>query len=365
VLRHRGGSSFIMKKVSVGILGCGAIAASYLQNLQSAFSTHLTVMACADTLHEAASKRAAEFGIPKVCTVDELLRDPEIEIIVNLTPAPVHHATNLGILRAGKHVFVEKPLALSRAEGNEALRFAAQQGLQIAGAADTFLGASLQLCRKLIDSGQVGVPVAAHGIVALNMQNSASYHQVYRGPLLDMGPYYFTALVALLGPIVRVAGAAETQFAEKTDANAPGGPKTFRSGVPSTVSASLSFASGAIGSLIVTCDVHSYFPHLEIHGTEGSLLLNDANFYGGKVVLTRKSGIEVFETAPGFSARGRGLGLFEMAQALREGRPARSSGALMYHVLDAMLAVTDSSTGEKHVGLESRAERPAPFDYVG
>lgn len=355
----------MMKPVNVGILGCGAIAPAYLKNLRGPFARHLHVAACADKVPEAAARRAAEFGVPKSCSPGELLGDPAIEIVVNLTPAPAHATTNLAILRAGKHVFSEKPLALTRAEGREILQLAAAQRREVAGAADIFLGAGLQLCRRLIDSGRIGVPVAAQGIVALAQRHSFPYHHVFRGPLLDMGPYYFTALVALLGPIVRVAGAAEIRFPEKTDPNAPGGPKTFKVEVPSTCAVSLTFAGGPVAALVVTCDVDGYFPRLEIHGTEGSLLLNDANFYGGNVVLTCGGKTEVFETAPGFSAAGRGLGLLEMAQALHDGRVPRSSGALMYHVLDAMLAVTDSSATGRHVSLESSAARPPAFEYAG
>lgn len=353
-----------MKRTNVGILGCGAIAPAYLQNLRGSFGGHLQVVACADKVPDAAAKRAAEFGVPKSCSPEELLGDPEIEIVVNLTPAPVHADTNLAILRAGKHVFSEKPLALGRAEGREILQLAALQRREVAGAADTFLGAGLQLCRKLIDSGRIGVPVAAHGIVALPQHRSFAYHQVFRGPLFDMGPYYFTALVALLGPISRVAGAAEIRFPEKTDPAAAGGARTFKVEVPSTSAASLTFASGLVAALVVTCDVNGYFPRLEIHGTEGSLLLNDANSYGGQVALTCGGKTEAFETAPGFSGAGRGLGLVEMAQALRDGRVPRSGGALMYHVLDTMLAITDSSASGRIVSLESSTARPPAFQYA-
>lgn len=352
-----------MNKVKVGILGCGAIAPAYLQNVRGVLSTAVDVVACADLYPEAAAKRAAEFGIPRACSVAALLDDPTIELVVNLTPAPAHYATNLALLKAGKHVFAEKPLALSRAEGRELLEVAAQRRLQIAGAADTFLGAGLQLARKLIDDGRIGVPVGAHGVVALNQHRSKTYHQVFRGPLLDMGPYYFTALVALLGPIARVTGEAEVRFTEKIDPKGAGGAETFKPDVASSVSASLAFAGGPVAALLLSCDVAGYYPRLEIHGTEGSLLLNDANFYGGKVTLTRGSEVQHFETAPGFGEKGRGLGLFEMAQALREGRTARANGALMYHVLDAMLGVIDASHAASHVLVSSRVERPAVYAY--
>lgn len=353
-----------MKPTLVGILGCGAIAPAYLENLFGPFAGRVAVAACADVRLDAANRRAKEFGVPRACTVEELLADPAIELVINLTPAPVHYSTNLAILRAGKHVFSEKPLALSREHASELLHEAESRGRHVAGAADPFLGASLQRARKLIDAGDIGVPIGAHGVVALNQRNSRTYHQVFRGPLLDMGPYYLTALVALLGPVARVSGSAEIRFAEKADPSLPSAESVFKPDVASTVSASLTFRSGEVAALLLSCDVDAYYPRLEIHGTEGSLQLNDANFYGGKVVLTRRGKVEVFETSPGFSAKGRGLGVFEMAQALEEGRVPRAHGGLMYHVLDTMLSVIDSSATGRRVDLASTASRPAPFEYA-
>jgi predicted dehydrogenase len=352
-----------MEPVRVGLLGCGAIAPAYLRNLTTHFAGAVEVVACADTVPEAAQKRATEFGVPRACGPEELLATPEIELVINLTPAPAHHATSLQVLQAGKHLFTEKPLALSRAAGKELVRVAADRGVTLAGASDTFLGAGLQWCRRLIDEGRIGTPVAASALVTIPAFGRPRYHQVFRGALLDLGPYYLGALVALLGPVHRVTSAAEIRWREKIadDGEATAG-QPFAVDLPTSVAAALEFADGTVASLVASCDVHGYFPRTEICGTAGALTLNDANGYGGKVVLRTPKGEEVFEQAPGFAGKGRGLGVAEQALAIRAGHAPRAHGGYLYHVLDALLAVHDASPAGRHVKLESSVERPAPFD---
>ncbi|HVU25152.1 MAG TPA: Gfo/Idh/MocA family oxidoreductase [Opitutus sp.] len=354
-----------MKRVTLGILGCGAIAPAYLRNFRSHFGGVLEVLACADTVAASAARCAAEFGVPRSCPPAELLADPAVELIVNLTPAPAHHATSLSILRAGKHLFSEKPLALTREHGREILALAAGRGLQVGGAADTFLGAATQLCRSMIDAGRIGTPVAAQIMVGARLFHSARYHHVFRGALLDLGPYYLTALVALLGPVRRVAGAADIRWREKAHpADSPEAGTTFAVDVPTSISAALDLADGTVASLVASCDTQSNRRHLEIFGTEGSLVVPDNNRYSGTVIHRRTGGEEWFEDVRGFGEPGRGLGVAEMAVAIREQRAPRASGALMFHVLDTMLAVHDSSAAGRHVVLESTVARPEPFDFA-
>ncbi len=348
-----------MNKVRLGILGCGAIAPAYLQNFRQHFGEIVEVVACADVVAEAAVKRTREFGIPLACAPDELLANSQVELIVNLTPASVHHAVNLSILRARKHLFSEKPLALSREQGREILATAAAGGLRVGGAADTFLGPGLQFCRQLIDAGEIGIPIAAQAFVSVGQFQSEHYHNFYRGALLDLGPYYIAAMVTLLGPIVRIASAAEIRFPEKTHpAEGANAGKTFKVGFPSTLAAALTFADGSVGSLLSSCDVSGYYPRVEIHGSLGTLVLNDANSYQGEITLIGPKKNQTFKSMPGFREAGRGLGAAEMAVALRENRAPRSSGELMYHVLETMLAMQEGGPRE----IESRIDRPAPFD---
>jgi predicted dehydrogenase len=353
-----------MQKVTVGILGCGAIAPAYLRNLKSHFAGCVDIVACADAVAENARVCFAEFSVPRACSPTELLADPSVELVVNLTPAPAHYMVSRSILEAGKHLFSEKPLALTREHGRELLSLAAQRGLRIGGAADTFLGSGVQLARKLVDEGRIGTPVAATALVGANVFHNPRYHHVFRGALLDLGPYYLTALVALLGPIARVGSAAEIRFKEKPHApDSPDAGKTFTVDIPTTISAAIDFVDGSVGALIASCDLHGYFPRVEVLGTKGALTINDANKYGGKVVLRTEKSEETFEPLEGFGELGRGLGVAEMAVALRENREPRASGDLMFHVLDAMLAMHESSAMDRHVRLESRVARPETFDY--
>jgi predicted dehydrogenase len=352
-----------MKKVKVGVIGCGQISPQYLDNLVQRFQFCLDIVACADVVHEAAEQRAREYGIPRVYSVEELLADPEIEIVVNLTVPAAHYGVSMAALAAGKHVYTEKPLAVTRAEGQSLIDTAQANGLLIGGAPDTFLGAGLQTCRKLIDEGWIGQPITAQAISVLGVYVER-YHKIGVGPMFDMGPYHVTALVTLLGPVVRVTGSAQTPFASKfnPDATQPDFAQPFTVEVPTNVSGILDFAAGPVGVVTATCDTPHYRPRLEIYGSEGILTCNDPNMFGGPVTIERRGG-EKREVALThyYDNRNRGLGVADMAYAIRYHRPPRASGELMYHVHDIMHAIHDASQTGQHITIESRVERPAPF----
>ena len=352
-----------MEKTKVGVIGCGRISPQYLDNLVQRFQFCLDVVACADVVREAAEQRAKEYGIPRVCSVDELLADPEIEIVVNLTVPAAHHEVSMAALAAGKHVYTEKPLAVTREEGKTLIDTARTKGLLIGGAPDTFLGAGLQTCRKLIDDGWVGKPLSAQGIIAMGV-HVERYHKVGVGPMFDMGPYFVTAMVALLGPVVRATGSAQIPFERKfnPDTSRPDFGQPFTVDTPTNVSGVLDFESGAIGVVTTTCEVLGYKPRLEIYGSEGILTCNDPNGFGGPVLIERRGG-EKQEMALThyYDKRNRGLGVADMAYAIRNGRPMRASGDLMYHVHDIMHAIHDASREGTHVALQSRVDRPEAF----
>lgn len=352
-----------MEKVKVGVIGCGRISGQYLENLVNRFSFCLDTAACADLIPEAAQSRAAEFNVRRVCGVEELLADPEIEIVVNLTVPAAHYEVSMAVLEAGKHVYTEKPLAVTREEGKRLVETARSKGLLIGGAPDTFLGAGLQTCRKLLDDGWVGTPIAATALIAMGVPVER-YHKIGVGPMFDMGPYYVTALVALLGPVKRVTGSAQTPFPEETnqDPSSPEYGKRFTVDTPTNVSGVLDFAGGAVGVVTTTCEIFGYTPRLEIYGTQGILVCNDPNMFGGPVLVRRKSGeAREMPLTHGYDERNRGLGVADMAYALRSGRTHRANGDLMYHVHDVMHAIHDASREGKHVEVQSRVDRPAPF----
>lgn len=352
----------------IGIIGCGAISGIYLQNLTRRFR-NTRVVACADLVAERATKAAAEHGVAKACTVEELLRDPAVQIVLNLTIPRAHASVSLAALAAGKHVYLEKPLAVTRADGARVLKAARKAALRLGGAPDTFLGAGIQTCRKLIDDGAIGRPIGATAFMTCHGHESwhpapEFYYQPGGGPMLDMGPYYLTALVALLGPVARVAGSARTTFPERTITSDPKRIRTVAVEVPTHVAGILDFASGAMGMILTTFDVWgARLPRIEIYGTEGSLSVPDPNGFGGTVEVLRQREKEwrAVPLAFAYAENARGVGVADMADAIEKGRPHRASGELMYHVLDVMEGIHDASSAGRSYAVKSTCERPAPL----
>ncbi|SFB06036.1 Predicted dehydrogenase [Cohnella sp. OV330] len=358
-----------MEKTKIGIIGCGAISAIYLENCTKMFGV-LEVAAVADLVPELARRRADEYGIPKACTVEELLADPAIEIVVNLTAPHAHTAVNLQILEAGKHAYAEKPFALNREDADLVLRTAEAKGLRVGSAPDTFLGAGLQTCRKLIDGGWIGTPYAASGQILMGNvydgmhPNLPNFLKLGWDPLFDMAPYYITAMVNLLGPVRKVSGSVGQVNRSLTVAN-PHSPRfgeTVPVEAPMHASATLDFESGAIATLQAGKESFGYSPRLEIYGTEGILYVPDPNNFDGQIRLLQPDGrTSELPFTHGFADNSRGVGLADMAYAIRSGRPHRASGRLARHVLDVTLGVFDSSREERHVAVEAKCERPAPL----
>ena len=352
--------------VKVGVIGCGNISSQYFRYTRT--FPILDVVACADLDPQRADAQAAAFNIPRACAVDELLLDPEIQIVINLTVPQVHAEINLAAIEAGKHVYCEKPLAVTREDGQRTLRAAHASALRLGCAPDTFLGGGIQTCRKLIDDGAIGQPVAVtaflvgHGHESWH-PNPFFYYQPGGGPMLDMGPYYLTALISLLGPIRRVTGSARASFTERM-ATSPGLNGTrIPVAVNTHVAGVLDFASGAIGTMITSFDIwHAQLPRIEIYGSEGSLSVPDPNGFGGPVLLRRAADAEWSEVPLTHNAAvGRGIGVADMAMALRTGRAHRASGELAYHVLDVMHAFEDASTTGHHIELTSQCAQPTPL----
>ncbi|HSH77632.1 MAG TPA: Gfo/Idh/MocA family oxidoreductase, partial [Herpetosiphonaceae bacterium] len=340
-----------MHTVKVGVAGCGQISGIYLQNCTRVFDI-LDVVAVADLVPELAQRRADEYHIPHVCTVEELLAHLDIEIILDLTSPQAHAAVNQQALRAGKHVYTEKPFALTAVDADEVLELAQARQLRIGCAPDTFLGAGLQTCRALIDDGAIGTPYAAGGLILMgNMYDGLhprfeSYLQLGWDPLFDMAPYYLTALVFLLGPVRRVTGSTGQVHREITITN----PRSHRYGetvpvaAPMNTAATLDFESGAIASLQAAKESFGYTPRLEIYGTDGILYAPDPNTFGGPIRIRRRNGSVVdVPCTHGFSENSRGIGVADMAQAMRSGRAHRANGELARHVLDITLGIFEAS----------------------
>ena len=357
-----------MVKTKIGIVGCGTISGTYLK-VAKTFS-NLEVVAVADVDVERAKIKAAEYGIPRAGTVAELLADPEITIVVNLTPPGTHAEIGMAALEASKSVYNEKPLTVHREEARRMLEEASDRDLRVGCAPDTFMGAGLQTCRKYIDDGMIGEPVAAtafmlgHGPEAWH-PDPEFFYKVGGGPMFDMGPYYLTALVSLLGPVRGVSGLARISFPEREIGSGPKKGQMIKVDVPTHVIGLLDFECGVAGTIINSFDVwKTELPRIEIYGSKGTLSVPDPNTFGGPVRLWLQ-GDKEWKELPLLSLReqnSRGLGVADMAYAAQSGRPQRASGALAFHVLDIMHSIHDAALQGKYMLINSSCDRPAPLN---
>ncbi|MEK4358980.1 Gfo/Idh/MocA family oxidoreductase [Paenibacillus sp. FSL M7-1455] len=347
-------------KMKAGIVGCGNISAIYLENLKK--SPVVEVVACADVVLERAAARAEEYGIANAYTAAELLADPEIELVINLTVPGSHAEIDIAALEAGKHVYAEKPLAVSLEDGKRILQTAESKGLRVGSAPDTFLGSGIQTAKAAIEGGMIGKPVAAAAFMMSGgpegwHPDPEFFYAPGGGPMFDMGPYYLTALAELLGPMDRISSSAGAPSATRTIGSGPKAGQQIPVLTPTHLAGTIDFRQGAIATVITSFDVKggASLPWLEIYGTEGTLILPDPNFFDGDVKLRRSGSTETETLAPAFECgrNERGLGVNDMVASIRGGRGHRASGALAYHVLEAMHAFHTSSLKGEHVKLES------------
>jgi predicted dehydrogenase len=351
----------------IGVAGIGNISKVYLDNLTGMFGKKVKLAAVTDTVFERAEKAAAEYRVKAFKSVQELAAGSAIDIVLNLTPPAFHFDIALAVINAGKHIYNEKPLCIKREEAVKLLAAAVEKKVRVGGAPDTFLGAGLQTCRKLIDDGWIGSPVAATAF----MMNHGPEHWhpdpefFYKpggGPMFDMGPYYLTALVSLLGPVVRVCGSAKIGLAVRHITSMPLNGSVINVEVPTHITGVLEFSGGAVGTIITSYEVYSHtLPFIEIYGTEGTLRLPDPNFFDGPVYI-RRFNAEEWSQIPllkDHAENSRGLGITDMALAIEENRPHRASAELVFHVLDIMHGIYDASASGKYYKLKSKCKRPA------
>lgn len=349
-----------MKKLGVGIVGIGKISGIYLENLSNMFKDKVTVVAISDLVEERTSEAAKKYGIAHVLNLDEMLTCKDVDLILNLTTPQSHFALCKRALEAGKHVYVEKPLSLSGEEASALVALAEKNGLLLGGAPDTFLGSGIQTCKKLIEDGWIGKPVAASAFMMNHGHESwhpdpEFYYKQGGGPLFDMGPYYLTALVSMLGPIDFVSGVAQKTFAERTITSEPKKGSVIEVDVATHVASLLHFQEGAVGTLVTSFDVHYHtMPCIEIYGTEGTLRVPDPNTFGGPILYCRQGSKEWTELPLlfGYAENSRGLGVADMADAIRTGKVHRASGLLTRHVVEVMEGILASSDTSSHVRIK-------------
>ena len=355
-----------MKPVGVGVIGCGNISSAYLTAAKR--FPILDIVALADANPAAAEARAKEFGL-RACSLEALLADPAVEIVLNLTVPTAHVEVGLRAIAAGKHVHSEKPLGVNVAEARRLIEAADAKGLRLGCAPDTFLGGAHQTARQCIDRGLIGRPIGGTAFFMCPGHerwhpNPGFYYQTGGGPMLDMGPYYVTDLVNLLGPVESVVGVATRTRSERLTTSEPLAGTRIPVHVDTHVTGTLLFVSGAAVGVTMSFDVakHRHVP-LEIYGEAGSLLVPDPNYFGGQIEFAAAG--EDWREIPTEHAYADGnyriLGVADMAHALRTHRPHRASGALAYHVLEVMEAFQASSDAGRSIAISSRPPRPAPL----
>lgn len=356
-----------MQQTRIGIIGCGVISNTYIRDIQR-FYDKLYICACADINTALAKEHAAKYNIPTGCSVDELLSADEIEIVVNLTPPQFHTEINSKILLAGKHLFCEKPFALTLSDADEILRLANEKGLAVGSAPDTFMGSSLQTCNKLLQDGWIGTPLyATANMMSCGVETwhpaPANFYKEGAGPLYDMGPYYFTALATLLGPLKSVCAFSGTGFSSRKVYTGPHKGSSVPVETPTHYSGMAQLQSGVIVSMNFSFDIwHSNLPMLEIYGTDGTLEVPDPNMSGGRPKVYRKErtldtlycdsaktkakqhvSAEMPELFPDIGEYTRGAGILDLAYAIRAGRTPRAGGVLARHVIEAITGMMRSA----------------------
>ena len=357
------------QRVRVGVVGCGAISGAYLGMAKN--FPDVEIYACAD-LDESKAKAAAEkFGIPKVLSVDELIRENSIQIVLNLTIPKAHAPLALKALAAGKHTYCEKPLGINRQEGKQIIDLAKAKGLRVGCAPDTFLGAGIQTARKLIDDGVIGRPVAFTAFMQGRGHetwhpNPEFYYEVGGGPMFDMGPYYLTALLNLLGPVKRLSGFAKIAIPQRTITSQPKAGKVIQVETPDHIAGLIEFENGAMGTILQSFAVidsgHDGKHPIIINGTEGAIHVPDPNTFDGTVLLRKLGEKQAVEVPLSFvQGYGRSVGLADMAVALGSGRAHRANGQQAFAVLDLMQGFLESSEQGKVVTPSAAYDRPAPM----
>lgn len=363
-----------MSELNVGIIGCGNISSAYLE-LAPRFVGY-TIVACADINTSLAEAQAAQFGC-RALSVDELLADETIHLVVNLTIPAAHYEVSSAILSAGKHVYSEKPYVLSVQEGSALKALAEKNKLRIGSAPDTFLGGSHQRARECVDADMIGRVVGgscffqSHGMEHWH-PHPDFFYQVGGGPVLDMGAYYLSNLIQLIGPVKQVVAMASKPFSQRTISSEPRAGEVIPVEIQTTISSILEFENGAQITFGASWDVWASEHNLiELHGTKQSMFVPDPNHFGGNVRVTDGTDEQEFEpmTTLGslnytdangdLKANYRGIGLADMAVAINENRVHRCNGDLALHVIDTLMSILASAESGRFEEVTTTCEQPA------
>jgi len=355
--------------LKVAMIGVGAISGIYLQNITGTFKEIELIGVC-DLIRERAENAQKNYNIPKIYeTMWDAFADPEVDIILNLTRPNEHYEVSKGAILAGKHVYSEKPLAADFEKGMELVRLAKEKGVRLGGAPDTFMGAGIQTARKAIDDGLIGRPIG--GLAVMTCHGHESWHPdpefYYKrggGPMMDMGPYYITALINLMGGVSEVTGVAKKSFDTRLITSQPHNGTIVDVEVPTYVTGTLTFDNGAVATIFTTFDIYGGDgARIDIYGTEGTLSVPDPNCFGGTVRILKpgKNWEDIPTDGFEYPENSRALGLADMAKAIETGREARCDYTQTEHVLEIMTGIERSSVEKKTLKLTTTYERKIPM----
>lgn len=361
-----------MKNEKIGVIGCGMISEIYMKNITERFS-NMELAACADIHMDAAKNRASQFGC-KACTVEELLSDKEIGTVVNLTIPAQHSSVSKTVLESGKNVYTEKPLCVDYEAGAELLSIAEEKGLLVGNAPDCFMGAGLQTVRKILDSEELGKPLFFEANIFQRgpewfHPNPAFFYQFGAGPILDWGPYYVSAVVALLGAVKRVCAMGARPYAQKTvlsEKSAKYGEK-FCVEVPTTVVSAVETVNHVVGNISLSFDAcfkywEAKSPFMRFYCEKGTIDVPDLNKYEGPVLVRRGEGaFEEYPLVSSLTENCRGIGLADMVDSKKTARCYRANGAFGLHVSEVLLAIQESAEEGAFVELKSSCAQPEPL----
>lgn len=363
-----------MRKVRIGFVGVGNISGIYLENLTKEFR-EVEIIGVCDLIRERAEKAVKEYNIPKLYgDMYELFADPEVDIVLNITQAVNHYAVTKAAILAGKNVYSEKPLATELDQARELVKLAREHGVMLGGAPDTCLGGGIQTCRKLIDMGVIGEVIGADAHMICRGPEAwhpdpEFFYERGGGPMLDMGPYYMTALVNLLGRCSAVTGFSKKTYTERLITSEPKCGTLMPVSVDTFVTGSMLFESGAIAQMHASFDTFcsgDEHAKIEIYGTEGNLRVPDPNGFGYAGIFLLRAGESEYRQIPSlfdYCGNDRGIGLADMAKALLTGRDFRCNYRQQLHVLELMKSFETASAERRVVTIESEYERSAPMLY--
>lgn len=363
-----------VNKVKVAVVGCGMISEIYLKNMTSAFEI-LEVVGCCDIILERMEKKAASYNI-KQMRIEEILDDKSIELVLNITDPVNHHLVSSQVLNAGKHLYSEKPIDLSIEAARELVQLADKKGVLYGNAPDTFMGQAIQTARFYLDAGIIGDVTSVTAVLNRDagfLAERFPFTALPGGGIgLDVGVYYVTAMISILGPVKQVSGFVTTRNPERTHyfPNKPDFGEKFRLQAENLVVGSFQFESGVFGSLMFnSCSIGNEKPQIVMYGTEGIMYMPDPNRFGGEVKVILKGQTEPVTLQPthAFSENNRGIGPAELAWALRHGRKPRTSKEMAFHGLELLLGLYKSCETKQFYQMTSTFQRPAPIPrgYLG